>query len=136
MMETYKPTNSLEIKMQGLIDLYLRHYAVDKTIEIEAAHLTEDTLTAFVEGSLSERESQPTITHLIKCSFCRHVTTELVRLDLAFAEDEEILPNISGSQPTKISDVLNGFLSRFFSSSDSAVFAHQEEDKTDEDEAK
>ena len=133
-MEMNKQTNSLTLKMQGLLDLYLRRYAANQTIEQQNSHLSEDTLTAFVEGGLSERESQPTIAHLIRCSFCRHVTTELVKLDLAFAEDENFAPNAADNQPAKISDVLGGLLSKLFGSDESAVFAHQEKDEKNEDE--
>jgi anti-sigma factor RsiW len=90
--------------------------------------LDEDTLTAFVEGNLSPRESAPAISHLVDCSFCRHVTAELVRLDFAFADEAAPLPaTAQQSEPASVSDVLSNLLSRIFgSTSDSAVLAHQE----------
>jgi hypothetical protein len=93
-------------------------------------------LTAFVEGNLSERESTPIVSHLVDCSFCRHVTAELLRLDFAFA-GEEAPVRVIESAPTSVSDVLNNLLSRIFGTSDSAVLAHQEpEEKEDEEESK
>ncbi|HSK70791.1 MAG TPA: hypothetical protein VK892_03780, partial [Pyrinomonadaceae bacterium] len=126
-MENDGKINPSELKIQGLLDRYLRFQS--KTDGFEGrAHLDEDSLTAFVEGSLSEREAQPMIAHLVDCSFCRHVTAELVKLDLAFAE--EIQPIAAAeSQPTRVSEVLGGILSRLFGTNDGAVFAHHEEEE-------
>ncbi|PND82644.1 hypothetical protein C1X11_27985, partial [Escherichia coli] len=72
----------------------------------------------------------------VDCSFCRHVTAELVRLDFAFADQEAAMPATARqSEPTSVSDVLSNLLSRIFGTSDSAVLAHQEpeEEKKEED---
>jgi hypothetical protein len=134
-MENDGKINPSELKIQGLLDRYLRFQP--KTNEFETrAHLDEDSLTAFVEGNLSKREAQPMIAHLVDCSFCRHVTAELVKLDLAFAEETDPI-TAAESQPTKVSEVLSGILSRLFGTNDDAVFAHhEEEEESEEDEDK
>ncbi|MCA1589893.1 MAG: hypothetical protein LC734_05770, partial [Acidobacteria bacterium] len=76
---------------------------------------------------LSERESAPLLSHLVDCSFCRHRTAELVRLDLDFsAESDTRAPQPSTATPSKIGDVLSGLVSRIFGTTDSTAFAHQE----------
>jgi hypothetical protein len=131
-MENTGQLHSQEIKIQGLIDRYLKAKTANNNVS-EAQHLDEDSLTAFVEGNLSQREAQPIVSHLVDCSFCRHITAELVRLDLAFAVEEIPLGVVQNEQPSKISEVLNGLLSRIFGTNDSAVFAHQEDEKATEE---
>jgi hypothetical protein len=96
-------------------------------------HLDEDSLAAFTEGNLSQREARPILSHLIDCSFCRHVTAELVRLDTAFADTPNVAAASAAAEPAKVSDVLSRLLTRIFGTRDGAVFAHHEADKTDED---
>ncbi len=116
--------------MQGLIGRYLK---VRSTVERDAAanspHLDNDSLAAFTEGNLSELEARPMMSHLVDCSFCRHVTAELIRLDLAFADNPAIIRAAETSEPSKVSAVLNGLLSKIFGTSDGAVFAHNEKDE-------
>ena len=134
-MENTGNTNIQEIRIQGLLDRYLNRQAAG-ALSTQENHLDEDSLAAFVEGNLSARESQPIVSHLVDCSFCRHVTAELVRLDLAFA-DEQVHTVARESQPSKISEVLNNLLARIFGTNDSAVFAHNEaEEKTENKEDK
>jgi hypothetical protein len=138
-MENTGQMNPQEIRIQGLLDRYLATRA-DRYTADTSAHLDQDSLAAFVEGNLSRREAGPVISHLVDCSFCRHITAELVRLDLEF-EGETIERPIVSEEPSKISAVLNGLLSRIFGTADGAVFAHQEseeeekepEDSTDDD---
>lgn len=122
-MKNRELINSQELQIQGLIDRYLR--VKNSTATAPQNHLDEDSLTAFVEGNLSETEAKPIVNHLIDCSFCRHVTSELVRLDLAF-EEQPAQALASESQPSKVSEVLNNLLSRIFGTNDGAVFAHEE----------
>ena len=125
--------NADEFKIQGLLDKFLKIRPANDNFRDNNEHLDEDSLTAFVEGRISERESPSLIKHLIDCSFCLHITGELVKLNDAFAEDEIILPT-TAKEPTKISEVLSGIMSRIFGSSDAAVFAHeQKEENEDED---
>jgi hypothetical protein len=134
-MENTGNTNIEELRIQGLLDRYLNRQAAS-SLATQQAHLDEDSLTAFVEGNLSERESKPVVSHLVDCSFCRHVTAELVRLDLAFA-DEQVQTAVEESQPSRISEVLNNLLAKIFGTGDSAVFAHHEaEEKTENTEEK
>ena len=133
-MENTGNTNIEEIRIQGLLDSYLKRQS--SVVSTQQNHLDEDSLAAFVEGNLSERESKPIVSHLVDCSFCRHVTAELVRLDLAFA-NEQVQAVAEESQPSRISEVLNNLLAKIFGPSDSAVFAHQEtEEKTENKEDK
>ena len=97
-------------------------------------HLDNDSLAAFTEGSLSEREAKPIVSHLVDCSFCRHVTAELIRLDLAFAENTAAAPIAETAEPSRVSEVLSGLLSKIFGTTDGAVFAHEQ--KTDEEDNK
>lgn len=128
--------NPKELKMQGLLDAYLRINSSGNNFDT-IDHLDEDTLTAFVEGKLTEQEAKPTTSHLVGCSFCRKITAELIKLDLAFAEDTQ--PVLVGqNEQTKVSEVLNRILSRIFGTNDGAVFAHHEsdEDEAEEEEGK
>jgi hypothetical protein len=133
-MENTGNKNIEEIRIQGLLDSYLNRQST--VVSTQQNHLDEDSLAAFVEGNLSERESKPIVSHLVDCSFCRHVTAELVRLDLAFA-DEQVQAVVEENQPSRISEVLNNLLAKIFGTSDSAVFAHHEtEEKTENKEEK
>ena len=107
-MENKGLINPQDIQIQGVIDRYLRSKKASSDNSIAPDyHLDEDSLSAFTEGNLSRREAQPIVSHLVDCSFCRHVTAELIRLDLAFA-GEEIQPSaVVESQPSKISEVLS-----------------------------
>jgi len=125
-------TITQEIKIQGLIDRYL-HVRTSRTeFSGKESHLDEDSLTAFVEGRLGERESPSIIQHLIDCSFCLHVTSELTKLNEVFSEVEPVVP-VLAKEPTKISEVLNGLLAKIFGTSDNAVFAHEEKETEEDD---
>ena len=133
--KTTTTTTTEDLMIQGLLGSYLRFRSTNESLNNDK-HLDDDSITAFVEGNLSERESTPILSHLVDCSFCRHVTAELVKLDFAFAGEEAPVPVIE-SAPTSVSNVLNNLLSRIFGTSDSAVLAHQEpEEKEDEEETK
>lgn len=130
-MENKGKINPTDLKIQGLLDRYLRVRSANSNFENGQTHLDEDSLAAFVEGNLTWREAQPVVNHLVGCSFCRNITAELVRLDLAFAENTQPVA-LTESQPTKVSEVLSGILSRIFGTSDGAVFAHHEEDSKED----
>ena len=133
-MENDIKLNPQELQIQGLIDRYLVTRSTASPAEGKH-HVDEDSLSAFVEGTLNARESESIVSHLVDCGFCRHATTELVRLDLAFAEDEA--PSIAEAsvQPARISEVLSGIFSKIFGTTEGAVFAHEEK-KDEEDEEK
>lgn len=134
-MENTGKINPLDIKIQGLLDRYLKVRSVENVAFTSQDHLDEDTLSAFVEGNIKEREATPIVSHLVDCSFCRNITTELVRLDLAFEGTTES-SKAAETQPTKIADVLGGILNRIFGSNEGAVFAHHEDEDKDKKEYK
>ena len=127
-MENKGLINSEDIQIQGLLDRYLHLQVSSKSVSLEE-HLEEDSIAAFVEGNLLERETQPIIKHLVNCSFCRHVTSELVKLDFALADEEVMQVAVADEKPSRVSEVLNGLLSRIFGTTDGAVFAHHEKEE-------
>ena len=123
-----------ESAIQNLIGQYLTvRSKADFNRSANGPHLDHDTLAAFTEGNLSEREANPLVRHLVDCSFCRHVTAELIRLDMEFAETPAAAPIAEKADPSRVSEVLSGLLSRIFGTTDGAVFAHHESDEKKED---
>lgn len=132
-MENIDPKDPQQIRIQGLLDRYLVSNFSGGRISTEA-HIDDDSLSAFVEGGLAEREAGPIVRHLADCSFCRHVTAELVRLDVAMSgEEEAVTIEPAVKSPTRISDILGGITARIFGGGDSAVFAHGEDDNKADD---
>lgn len=130
-MENF-PMNTEETRMRSALEGYLRSMAPAGSDARRESHLDQDTLSAFTEGSLTQRESTPVVRHLVECSFCRNVTAELVRLDLSLAEFDQPVALAAEPEPAGIAAVLNGLLSRIFGTTDGAVFAHNEDDEKDE----
>jgi hypothetical protein len=129
-MENEGNFNSEELKTQKLISNYLHLQVSSNGLSAEGQHLDEDSLSAFVEGNLGQKESLPIVSHLVDCSFCRHVTAELVKLDFALAgEMQQTVVKIE--TPSKITEVLSNILSRIFGTNDGAVFAHHETEDTE-----
>jgi hypothetical protein len=118
--------NQQELNIQGLIGQYL---AVRPFKTIDSDHLDQDTLSAFVEGSLSEKQGAAAVGHLVRCDFCRHISAELIRLELEFSEAPATA--VRTESTGKISEVLSGLFSKIFGTSDGAVFAHSEDDDPD-----
>jgi hypothetical protein len=118
-------------RLRALLEAYLVRRSRPGTDAEAHQHLDEDALTAFVEGNLTSREADPMVAHMSDCSFCRHKTAELVRLDLAFAEMDEAPVADLYSEPSRVSEIVSGILSRLFGTGESAVFAHEE--KKDEE---
>lgn len=125
-MENTDQMNPQQLKIQGLLDRYL--YARPTAAAADSAHLDDDTVAAFVEGTLTAREEMPTVSHLADCSFCRRRTAELVRLEIELAGDVPEPREAAESSPARVSDVLTGLLAKIFSPTDGAVFAHGEQD--------
>lgn len=122
------------LQIQRLLDQFLiTRKTAGQRAEAKGPHLDEDTLAAFSEGRLRTRETGPVVSHLVDCSFCRGVTTELIRLDVAFAESESAAPAAAPAEPMRISEVLSNLFSKIFGTSDGAVFAHQEDKKEETD---
>lgn len=133
-MEQTRNMSGEEAKIQSLLEAFLRSRPTLKSSAAETSfHLDEDSLAAFAEGNLAERESAPMVDHLVRCGFCRHKTADLLRLSVAFEGVEpELSPVADASQPSKVSEVLSGLLAKIFgSSSDQAVFAHEEKNPED-----
>ena len=116
-------TNLEEKKIQNLLDRYLKLCPAAES----KSHLDEDFLNSFVEGRLSPPEASFVLKHLSRCSFCLHVTTELIRLEYEFTAEKSPVETEAAQNPAKISEVLSGLLSKIFGASDGAVFAHQED---------
>jgi hypothetical protein len=117
------------IDIQRLLGRFLNLRPPGSVSAVSGSHIDQDSLSAFTEGKLNECEAAPVVKHLVDCSFCRHVTTELVRLDLAFANENDVRPLVEAGEPSKISSVLNGILSKIFGTTEGAVFAHNEKEE-------
>lgn len=122
-MEKNTQLNPQELQIQGLLDSYLAFRSENS--QVETHHIDEDTLSAFIEGTLNKRESDPIISHLVDCGFCRNATAELVRLELAL-EGEPLPEATKSNEPAKISEVISGIFSKIFGTTEGAVFAHED----------
>jgi hypothetical protein len=106
-----------------------------KTETFAAAHLDEDSISAFVDGALSNREAEPVMRHLVGCSPCRKVTAQLARLAEDLNEQLESMPVVA-PEPSRLRQFLQNLGLSGFGLSDEAVFAHQdssEENKTEDE---
>lgn len=134
-MENKGNISGQDAAIQNLVGQFLKARSASQfNRSASGPHLDQDSLAAFTEGSLSEREAKPIVSHLVDCSFCRHVTAELVRLDMAFAEVPAETRSAETAEPSRVAEVLNGLLSKIFGTSENAVFAHEEKDEGNEDE--
>ena len=134
-MEEINKMSGDEAKIQSLLVAFFSSRRTLKSSAAETSfHLDEDSLAAFTEGNLAERESMPIVDHLVRCGFCRHRTAELLRLAVEFegTDNRELTPLVSAAEPSKISEVLSGLLAKIFGSSDQAVFAHEEKDSEED----
>lgn len=126
--------NSENSRIQAVLARYLELRAAGGESVDMTGHLDEDTINAFTESRLDERQLAPAVNHLVDCSFCRHRTVELVRLAMFFdAQDEPVKARETASEPASVSSVLNGILSRLFGSGEAAVFAHEEKNENSEE---
>ena len=132
-MENKANFNSEELSIQNILGNYLKASTSGQTLSSD--HLDEDSLSAFVDGNLGKSDAQPIVSHLVDCSFCRNVTSELIKLEFAFAESPSV-DVVKDAAPSMISQVLSNVLSRIFGTNDGAVFAHHEseEDENSENE--
>jgi hypothetical protein len=88
-----------------------------------AAHLDEDAICAFVEGRLEDAEAAPVMSHLVACSFCRHTTAQLIRLESQFDSGDD-LTVVEG--PGRVRLWLESLAARVAPSfEEDAVFAYQ-----------
>lgn len=121
-------------RILALLEAYLVRRSLNRTSTSSYPHLDEDALTAFTEGNVGPREADGMVTHLSDCSFCRHKTAELVRLDLELADQDPAPLAVNEREPSRVSDVVSGILAKLFGVGEAAVFAHQEEKDEDKPE--
>jgi hypothetical protein len=125
--------NNENSRIQAVLARYLDLRSTGSQRADQAGHLDEDTINAFTESRLDQRQSSPVVSHLVDCSFCRHRTVELVRLAMFFdAQDEPVMARETASEPASVSSVLSGILSRLFGSGEASVFAHEEKPEVEE----
>ncbi|HMT08135.1 MAG TPA: hypothetical protein PKA82_09030 [Pyrinomonadaceae bacterium] len=129
-MKEFEKIAKVNDRFQAIVAEFL--IADDSTISGSLQHIDDDTLTAFTEGSMSQREAKPVVAHLAACGHCRNITVELVRTEMAMA-GEDRTEMATESTPATISSVLSGIVSRLFERNDAAVFAHGEKEEDDEE---
>jgi hypothetical protein len=101
-----------------------------------AAHLDEDSISAFVDGALSNREAEPIMKHLVGCSPCRKITAQLARLAEELNEQPEAIPS-AAPQTNRLQQFMQTLGLSSLGLGDEAVFAHNdsaEEDKKEDSE--
>jgi hypothetical protein len=86
-------------------------------------HLDDDSLSAFVEGRLSDSEIVPITSHLVECSTCRHASAELLRLSGEFDLIDAPISTVE-REPGRIRKFLDDLVSRVLATDESAVFAY------------
>ncbi len=108
-----------EETIKKLLEVYL---VSSSAIPENEDHLDDDVLSAFIEGTLSKRELKPIISHLVKCSFCRHLAAEIIKFDSLISEE-----SISQSaKPTKFSETIKKLLSELFQTAPTPIEAFEE----------
>lgn len=126
-------------RIQKLLDLYLAagNLSATSTANTSGDHLDEDSLSAFVEGNLQTRDEETAIRHLVDCGFCRHASADLMRLQLALADEAPVSIARDAKPLSKVSEFLAGILDKISGSAEAAVFAHDEkQDAEDESDRK
>ena len=122
-------SNQGEKQFEGLLSLYLRQRQLSKGSSTNQLHLDEDSLSAFVEGSLTQQQAAPIIKHLINCIFCRRVTVQLAALSEALEDAPNITNTVRQNSWRELWNNLTESVSRSY---DNAVIAHEEEKEIDE----
>jgi hypothetical protein len=110
--------------IRQLIDRRLKSRVTAEVLQdLLAEHLDEDAICAFVEGRLEETESAPVVSHLVACSFCRHTTAQLIRLESQF---EDVSEPALDDGPGRLREFLENLAARVTPSfEEDAVFAYQ-----------
>ena len=127
----------MDTAIQDLLGGYLRQNAAAIGANVATPHLDEDSLAAFAEGGLTERELTPVVAHLSECGNCRRITSELVRLEMAMAGVEASPATTAAAESADLAATISSWFSRVFGTSDATVFAHSEDGeakKSDSDE--
>jgi hypothetical protein len=129
-------------RLRSMVHQHLRRRASFALGPSVGAHLDEDSLSAFVEGRLGDKESVPVVRHLVGCDSCRNITAQLIRLDTELSGIETEAPP-PAEEPGRIRSLLANLASRVLpSSEDEVVFAYhapaddfEKKDKVEEDES-
>jgi hypothetical protein len=117
-------SNKESDRLRSMVHQHLRRRASFAQGSPVGAHLDEDSLSAFVEGRLGDKESAPLVRHLVSCGSCRNITAQLVRLDTELSGVETEAPPLS-EEPGRIRSLLANLASRVLpSSEDEVVFAY------------
>jgi hypothetical protein len=119
--------------VRNMIDQRLRSCPPAASIALaDPSHLDEDSLSAFVESSISDSESSAIVSHLIACVSCRDASARLIRLEsLQFEDDDVTIPEHS---PSRLRQFLADLAAQVVpSSGEDAVFAYQNPDADQED---
>ena len=128
-----KEQSMQDVETQRLLELYFAAVSEpsSRIADESTRHIDTDTLAAFVESSLSLRESEPVVAHLVDCGFCRKTSVELIRLQNEFSA-EPVRDVVRQGESSKISQVLSSLLEKLLGTSDATVFAHEETDEEKE----
>jgi hypothetical protein len=128
-----KEQSMQDVETQRLLELYFAAVSEpsSRIADESTRHIDTDTLAAFVESSLSLRESEPVVAHLVDCGFCRKTSAELIRLQNEFSA-EPVRDVVRQGESSKISQVLSSLLEKLLGTSDATVFAHEETDEEKE----
>ena len=119
--------------VRSMIDQRLRSCPPAETIALaDPSHLDEDSLSAFVESTISDSESSAIVSHLIACVSCRDASARLIRLEsLQFEDDDVTIPEHS---PSRLRQFLADLAAQVVpSSGEDAVFAYQNPETDQED---
>jgi hypothetical protein len=116
------------LKQKAMIGRLLKqrfgeHAMVDASGICSTPHLDDDSLNAFVEGRLGERELPPVLMHLIECGGCRQSSASLLRLS-AEIESELAPAPITQREPGRFKKFLDDLVARVVAQDESSVFAY------------
>jgi len=131
-------SNKESERLRRIVHEHLRRRASRASSSPAGRHLDEDALNAFLEGRLSEDEAAPVVKHLVSCSNCRHITAQLVRLEME-VEGLDVGATLPTEKPSHIRAFLSELAARVLPASDEeAVFAYHApaDDFEKKDEAK
>ncbi|MDQ4121272.1 MAG: zf-HC2 domain-containing protein [Acidobacteriota bacterium] len=118
-----------------LLAAFLKNKKSESPVATDA-HLDEDSISAFVDGTLSNREAEPIMRHLVGCSPCRKITAQLARLAEELHEHPEAVLS-AAPQTSRFQQFMQSLGLSSFGFGDEAVFAHNdsaEEDKKEDSE--
>lgn len=127
--QDWQNLNAEHLAIARLVDLRLKsNPEFISNPESSVSHPDSDLVTSFVEGRLEAGDARAIISHLVRCSSCRHLTAQLAR---TLPEDCEVGNAV---MPAETSSAVDGIIERlresFAPSSEDAVFAYQETDQT------